>query len=91
MSDDNDNTKPTDTDEIRMKMSDTQQNIAPSAVSITNKIQRIHSMFVSQADKLNDERLHKIYLFLDSNLIMLYEQEFNVPVSLIENASQKKC
>ncbi|XP_022169811.1 uncharacterized protein LOC111033408, partial [Myzus persicae] len=95
MLDDNDiNTKnnytnPMDTDEICMKMSDMHQTIAPSAVSIANKIQQFHSMFVSQSGKLNCEQLHKINLSLDSNLKMLYEQESNVPVSLNENVSQE--
>ncbi|VVC37097.1 Hypothetical protein CINCED_3A015685 [Cinara cedri] len=85
MSDDNDinakngDTNPMGTDENCMKMFDMQQIIAPSAVGITNKIQQFHSMFVPQAGKLNDERLHKINL---------YELESNVPVSLNENASQ---
>lgn len=85
----NDYTNPIDTDEICMKMSDMQQVIAPSVVSIANKIQQFHSMFVSQGGKLNDEQLHKINLSIDSNLKMLYEQESNVPDSLNENASQE--
>lgn len=95
MLDDNDiNTKnnytnPIDTDEICMKMSDMQQTIAPSAVSIANKIQQFHSMFVSQSGKLSCEQLHKINLSFDSNLKMLYEQELNVPISLYENGSQE--
>lgn len=95
MSDDNDinaknnYTNPMDTDEICMKMSDMQQTIASFAVSIANKTQQFHSMFVSQACKLSDEQLHKINLSLDSNLKMLYEQESNVAVSLNENQNQE--
>ncbi|KAF0754169.1 SWIM-type domain-containing protein [Aphis craccivora] len=43
----NDYTNPIDTDEMCMKISDMQQIIAPSVVSIANKIQQFHSMFVS--------------------------------------------
>lgn len=77
ISDDNDinaknnYTNPMDTDEICKKGSDMQQTIAPSAVSIANNIQQFHSMFVSQACKLNNEQLHKINLSLASNLKML--------------------
>lgn len=58
-------------------------------ISTANKIQQFHSMFVLPGGKLNDEQLHKIYLSLDSNLKMLYEQESNVPVPLNENPSQE--
>jgi hypothetical protein len=46
-------------------------------------------MLVSQAGKLNDKQLHKINLFLDSNLKMLYEQESNFAVSLNENVRKQ--
>ncbi|VVC36966.1 Hypothetical protein CINCED_3A015814 [Cinara cedri] len=73
----NDYTNPMDTDEICMNISDKQQIITHPAVSIANKIQQFHSMFVSQADKLNDEGLNKINLSLDLNLKILYEQKSN--------------
>lgn len=46
-----------DTDEICVKISDVQHTVAPSAIIIANRIQQIRSVFVSQADKLNDEQL----------------------------------
>jgi len=69
----NNYTNSMDTDEICMKMSDMQKTIAPSAVSIANKIQQFYSMFMSQLGKLNCKQLHKINLSLDSHLKMLYE------------------
>lgn len=76
-------------DKIFLSTLSVQQITAPSTESIANKIQQLHSMFVSRTGKLNNKQLQKINLLLDSNLKMLYEQESNDAISIKKIVNQQ--